>query len=58
MYEITYLDASPVGFEKKSENTHSIIILAASVVAGTPSSTLSTAVATALNNVLPTSLHV
>tara|TARA_R110000868_G_scaffold99228_1_gene273206 strand:+ start:4648 stop:6015 length:1368 start_codon:yes stop_codon:yes gene_type:complete len=58
MYEITYLDASAVGFEKKSENTHSIIILAASVVAGTPSSTLSTAVATALNNVLPTSLHV
>jgi hypothetical protein len=58
MYEITYLESSPVGFEKKSENTHSIIILAASVVAGTPSSTLSTAVATALNNVLPTSLHV
>jgi len=50
MYEITYLDASPVGFEKKSENTHSIIILAASGVTA--------AVATALNNVLPTSLHV
>jgi hypothetical protein len=50
MYEITYLDASPVGFEKKSENTHSVIILAASGVTA--------AVATALNNVLPTSLHV
>ena len=50
MYEITYLEASPVGFEKKSENTHSVIILAASGVTA--------AVATALNNVLPTSLHV
>ena len=50
MYEITYLESSPVGFEKKSENTHSVIILAASGVTA--------AVATALNNVLPTSLHV
>lgn len=58
MYEITYIDPSPVGFEKKTENVHSVIILAASVVAGTPTSTLSTAVATVLNSVLPTSLHV
>ena len=50
MYEITYVEPSPVGFEKKSENTHSVIILAASGV--------TSAVATALNNVLPTSLHV
>lgn len=27
MYEITYLEDSPVGFEKKTQNTHSIIIL-------------------------------
>ena len=27
MYELTYLDESPVGFEKKSENVHSVIIL-------------------------------
>ena len=27
MYEITYLEDSPVGFENKSKNTHSIIIL-------------------------------
>lgn len=50
MYEITYIEPSPVGFEKKTENVHSVVILAASAV--------SSAVATALNNVLPTSLHV
>jgi len=50
MYEITYLEPSPVGFEKKSENTHSIVILAASGVTA--------AVTTALNNVLPTVFHV
>jgi len=50
MYEITYLDPSAVGFEKKSENTHSIVILAASGVTA--------AVTTALNNVLPTVFHV
>ena len=50
MYEITYLDPSAVGFEKKSENTHSIVILAASGVTA--------AVTTALNNVLPTQFHV
>jgi len=50
MYEITYLEPSPVGFEKKTENVHSVVILAASAV--------SAAVTTALNNVLPTSLHV
>jgi hypothetical protein len=27
MYEITYLEASPVGFEKKTENVHSVVIL-------------------------------
>jgi hypothetical protein len=27
MYEITYLEDSPVGFEKKTRNTHSVIIL-------------------------------
>ena len=27
MYEITYLEDSPVGFEKKTQNTHSVIIL-------------------------------
>jgi hypothetical protein len=50
MYEITYIEPSPIGFEKKTENVHSVVILAASAV--------SSAVATALNNVLPTSLHV
>jgi hypothetical protein len=50
MYEITYLEPSPVGFEKKSENAHSIIILAESGVTA--------AVTTALNNVLPTQFHV
>ena len=50
MYEVTYLESSPVGFEKKTQNVHSVIILAASAV--------SAAVTTALNNVLPTSLHV
>ena len=50
MYEITYIEPSPIGFEKKTENVHSVIILAASGVTA--------AVTTALNNVLPTSLHV
>ena len=50
MYEITYLEPSPVGFEKKTENVHSIIILAESGVTA--------AVTTALNNVLPTQFHV
>jgi hypothetical protein len=50
MYEITYIEPSPIGFEKKTENVHSVIILAASAVTA--------AVTTALNNVLPTSLHV
>jgi hypothetical protein len=50
MYEITYLEPSAVGFEKKSENTHSIVILAASGITA--------AVTTALNNVLPTQFHV
>ena len=50
MYEITYIEPSPVGFEKKTENVHSVVILAASAVTA--------AVTTALNNVLPTSLHV
>jgi hypothetical protein len=27
MYEITYLEDSPEGFEKKTRNTHSVIIL-------------------------------
>lgn len=27
MYEITYLEDSPVGFEKKTRNTHSVVIL-------------------------------
>jgi hypothetical protein len=27
MYEITYLEDSPVGFEKKTRNTHSVIVL-------------------------------
>jgi hypothetical protein len=58
MYEITYLEPSSEGFEKKSQNTHSVVILAASVVGGTSSATLSNAVASALNSVLPTSLHV
>lgn len=48
MYEITYLEDSPVGFEKKTRNTHSLVILA--------DSTVTAAVATALNNVLPASL--
>lgn len=50
MYEITYLEDSPVGFENKTRNTHSLVVLAASGVTA--------AVTTALNNVLPTSLHV
>ena len=50
MYEITYLEDSPVGFEKKSRNTHSLVILA--------DSSVTAAVATALNNVLPASLDV
>lgn len=50
MYEITYLEDSPVGFEKKTRNTHSLVILAEAGVTA--------AVTTALNNVLPTSLHV
>jgi hypothetical protein len=50
MYEITYIEPSPIGFEKKTENVHSVVILAASGVTA--------AVTTALNNVLPTSLHV
>jgi len=49
MYEITYIEPSPIGFEKKTENVHSVVILAASGVTA--------AVTTALNNVLPTSLH-
>jgi len=50
MYEITYLEDSPVGFENKTRNTHSLVVLAASSVTA--------AVTTALNNVLPTALHV
>jgi hypothetical protein len=50
MYEITYLEPSPIGFEKKTENVHSIVILAESGVTA--------AVTTALNNVLPTVFHV
>lgn len=50
MYEITYLEDSPVGFENKTRNTHSLVVLAASGVTA--------AVTTALNNVLPTTLHV
>ena len=48
MYEITYLEDSPVGFEKKSRNTHSLVVLAST-------GAVSTAVSTALNNVLPAS---
>lgn len=51
MYEITYIEPSPIGFEKKTENVHSVVILATS-------GAVSTAVAAVLNNVLPTSLHV
>ena len=51
MYEITYIEPSPVGFEKKTENVHSVVILATS-------GAVSTAVASVLNSVLPTSLHV
>jgi hypothetical protein len=58
MFEITYLEDSPVGFENKTRNTHSLVILAVSSVNGTPTSTVPTAVTTALNNVLPTALHV
>ena len=58
MFEITYLEDSPVGFENKTRNTHSLVILAVSSVDGTPTSTVPTAVTTALNNVLPTTLHV
>lgn len=50
MYEITYLEDSPVGFEVRSKNEHSVLVLAASGVTA--------AVTTALNNVLPTALHV
>lgn len=50
MYEIVYMEPSPVGFEKKTQNVHSVIILA--------DSTVTSAVTTALNNVLPTSFHV
>ena len=50
MFEITYLEDSPVGFENKTRNTHSLVVLAASGVTA--------AVTTALNNVLPTVLHV
>jgi hypothetical protein len=50
MYEITYLEDSPVGFENKTRNTHSLVVLASSGVTA--------AVTTALNNVLPTVLHV
>jgi hypothetical protein len=50
MYEITYLEDSPVGFENKTRNTHSLVVLAAAGVTA--------AVTTALNNVLPTALHV
>ena len=50
MYEITYIEPSPIGFEKKTENVHSVVILATSAISGN--------VTTALNNVLPTSLHV
>lgn len=48
MYEITYLEDSLVGFEKKTRNTHSLIVLAST-------GAVSTAVSTALNNVLPAS---
>ena len=51
MYEVTYLESSPVGFEKKTQNVHSVVILATS-------GAVSTAVASVLNSVLPTSLHV
>ena len=50
MYEITYLEDSPVGFENKTRNTHSLVVLAESGV--------TSAVTTALNNVLPSALHV
>lgn len=52
MYEITYLENSPEGFEKKTRNTHSVVILI--------DSTLTTEISqleTALNNVLPTKFH-
>jgi hypothetical protein len=52
MYEITYLENSPVGFEKKTRNTHSVVILIDSTA-----TTEITQLETALNNVLPTKFH-
>jgi len=52
MYEITYLENSPVGFEKKTRNTHSVVILIDST-----DTTEITQLETALNNVLPTKFH-
>jgi hypothetical protein len=52
MYEITYLEDSPVGFEKKTRNTHSAVILIDSTNAAEIAD-----LETALNNVLPTEYH-
>ena len=53
MYEISYTDPSPVGYEKKSTNVHSLIILLDDSL-----TSVETALETALNNVLPAALHV
>ena len=53
MYEISYADPSPAGFEKKTTNVHSVIILVDDSLTAVVS-----ALETALNNVLPTALHV
>ena len=52
MYEITYLEDSPVGFEKKTRNAHSAVIL----IDSTNSAEIAD-LETALNNVLPTEYH-
>lgn len=49
MYEITYLEDSPVGFEKKSQNTHSVIILVEDLGAGASESAGETAVRLLIN---------
>ena len=52
MYEINYLEDSAVGFEKKTRNAHSVVIL----IDSTNSAEIAD-LETALNNVLPTEYH-
>ncbi len=49
MFEINYLESSPSGFEKKSANEHSLVLL---VDAGVASGAIATDLATFLNNFL------